>query len=83
MKLGLILKRTKKERQKAIYEALTELDAIDCENIGLIDGREFALKIKRLAHLLPQRGKYFDIPEVIVLLQEMIKALEKCTNKEE
>lgn len=67
--------RTQKAHDEALKAALKELDSLDLDNIGQIDGTKLAKALKLTAYLFQKSGKFIEIPELIEFITYTIRRM--------
>ena len=83
MMLKMILTRSQKQRTEDTQKARQKLNNLDIENIGTIDGTEYAKRLKLLAEKFAEVGRMFDLPEVIALFYLTIFNITKFKKEPE
>lgn len=67
--------RTQEAHNEALKQVLKELDSVDLDNIGMIDGTALAKALKLTAHLFPKSGKFIEIPELVEFITYTIRRM--------
>ena len=74
--------RTQKAHDEALKAALKELDSLDLDNIGQIDGTKLAKALKLTAYLFPKNGKFIETPELIEFITYTIRRMPQFAKGE-
>ena len=74
--------RKQEAHDEALKQALKELDSVEIDNIGLIDGAALAKALKITAHLFPKSGKFIEIPELIEIITYTIRRMPQFAKGE-